>query len=723
MELIITEKPSAAKKIAEGLSSGKPKKTSEKGVPVYEVDYNGKKIKIVCAVGHLFTVDEKSKSFNYPVFDIEWAPSYKDKGASYSKKYFDVIKKTAKEADSFTVACDYDVEGEVIGLNILRYICKQKDGKRMKFSTLVKEDVIKSYESKLPSIDWGQAIAGETRHFLDWMYGINLSRALMTSIKKAGSFKVMSSGRVQSPALKIIVDRELEIKAFKPEPYWQIFIQTCGLKAIHETDKFWDENEAKKVFDKIQSQKECMVKELKDKEYKQQPPNPFDLGSLQSEAYKIFKFNPKRTLQIAQELYLKGITSYPRTSSQKLPKELGYTKILSAISKISRYKDKAQFLLNLKSLSPNEGKKTDPAHPAIYPTGLPPGKLGEDETKLYDLIVKRFFATFGKAATRKTSNVTFDVVGEVFSAKGTKTIDKGWHELYEPYVKFKEEEMPELEQNKSYKIDEHLLEDKQTEPPKRYTPASLISELEKRGLGTKATRADIIQSLYDRGYLHEKSIEATDLGIHLVSTLKKYVPEILDEELTRLFEEEMELIREQKMTQDQVLAKAKDDLSKHLEKFKSHEKEVGKELLQAVRDTQHDLNKLGNCPNCDDGELMIRKGKYGSFAACNNYPDCKTTMSLPKGVMIKGTEEVSPSGFPMVQVITRGKRPQIISLNPKDNIPEDKSELVDRLEKEGYTDPQSGIEMTLRYGFYGPFLAAKNYPKEKKILSLDQVKF
>ena len=189
-ELIITEKPSAAKKIAEALSNGKPSKEVIQGVTVYEANHDGKKIKIVSAVGHLFTVAEKHKSFTYPSFDIEWAPVYKaDKNAGFSKKYADVIKKVAKQSNSFIVACDYDIEGEVIGLNVIRFLCGQKDAKRMKFSTLLKDEVQEAYENKSPSIDWGQALAGETRHFLDWMYGINLSRALTLAVKKAGSFK------------------------------------------------------------------------------------------------------------------------------------------------------------------------------------------------------------------------------------------------------------------------------------------------------------------------------------------------------------------------------------------------------------------------------------------------------------------------------------------------------------------------------------------------------
>ncbi len=722
VELIITEKPSAAKKIAEGLSS-KPNTKKEGTVTYYELEREGKKILVVSAVGHLFSVAEKNKTFKYPSFDIEWVPSNKvSKNASYSKKYLDVIKKISKQADSFTVACDYDVEGEVIGLNVLRYACKQKDGYRMKFSTLVKEDVKKSYDNKLSNIDWGQAKAGETRHFLDWLYGINISRALTTAIKTAGSFKIMSSGRVQGPALKIIYDREMEIKDFKPEPFWEIrSLMDKDVEAKYAEGKVWEENKAKKIYDDTKDVKESFVKEVKENEFGQAPPNPFDLGGLQAEAYKVFKIAPKKTLQLAQSLYLKGLTSYPRTSSQVLPPEINYKKILTNLAINKNYTELASKLLKKGSLRPNNGKKTDPAHPAIYPTGQR-GSVSGEEAKLYDLVVKRFMSTFAESAIRTTTTMIFDINKYDFKASGSRTIKKGWHSFYEPYVKLKEQVMPNWNEKDKVIVKEVFLDAKETEPPKRYTPASLIKELEKRNLGTKATRADIVDSLFERGYLHEKSIEATELGIRLVNILKKYSPEIVDEEMTRHFEEEMENIRNKKSTPEQVLDKAKAELIKILDKFKKQEKLIGSELIVANKETNDALTTVGKCVNCGEGNLKIRKGKFGSFVACDKYPDCKTTFSLPKGVMIKPTDKKSVTGYPLVEVITKGKRPQLISLNPKDNIPEDKKELVDKLEKEGYVDKESGIEMKLRYGFYGPFLAAKNYPKEKKILNLDQIK-
>jgi len=414
-ELIISEKPNAAKRIAEALADSKAIKKAEKGVPYYELTHNKKDLVVACAVGHLYTVAEKKKSFTYPSFDLEWKPTSEvSKSAGYSKKYLDVIAKLSKKAGSFTVACDYDVEGEVIGLNCIKYACKQKDAHRMKFSTLTKEDIVEAYDEAAKHIDWGLASAGETRHFLDWMYGINISRALTLAVKSTGAFKILSSGRVQGPALKILYDKEKDILAFKPTPYWQIVLgiekEGKKIEAAHEKDKFQVQAEAKKCFENS-LWKPATVQNLERKESLQYAPFPFDLGTLQTEAYRLFSISPKNTLAMAQNLYTAGLISYPRTSSQKLPAKLNLKKVLNALATNASYADKVKIVLGFDKLVPNEGKKEDPAHPAIYPTGLKAGKLEDWEFKIYDLIVKRFLATFGKPAVRESMNLSINVGG------------------------------------------------------------------------------------------------------------------------------------------------------------------------------------------------------------------------------------------------------------------------------------------------------------------------
>ncbi len=666
-ELIISEKPSAAKKIAEALADKKPVKKANKKAVYYELNHNKKPIVVACAVGHLYNVAEKNKKgWTYPVYDLEWKESNSlSAGSAFTKIYLDTIKKLAKNANEFTIATDYDVEGEVIGLNIIKYACKQKDAKRMKFSTLTKDELIDSYKNASKHLDWPQAEAGETRHYLDYLWGINLSRALTLAIRNATKrFKIMSSGRVQGPALKLLAEREKEIQKFKPDPFWQI--EAKGkLDSWHKNDKFWKKEEASGIYNRIKTAKTAVVKKIEKQQFKQAPPNPFDLTALQIEAYKLFKINPKETLSIAQELYTSSYISYPRTSSNQLPESIDYKKIITLISKQKEYSELCNELLKRKQLKPNNGNKIDPAHPAIYPTGEIPKKLKERENKIYSLIIRRTLASFSDYAIRETQTVTLDIKEEPFIASGTITVEKGWHVYYGPFAKFKEEELPKLKENEEINVKEIILHEDETKPPKRYTPASVIKELEKKNLGTKATRAAIVDALYERNYLKDQSIEVTDLGMKTIQTLTKYCPEILDEELTKNFEEDMEEIREKKNTEEKILKDAKKELDKILKHFKENEINIGKALSDANQETMEKESHVGKCLVCKEGNLRIlysRKTK-SKFIACDKYPNCKTTFSIPYG-LAKTTDKLCEScNHPILTIIRKAKRPYDYCIN------------------------------------------------------------
>lgn len=660
-ELILTEKPQAALKIASSL--GNSTKRENVKIPYYEVDRNGKKLIVACAVGHLFTLKQNSKGSAVPTFDISWIPNYLARKGDFTKKYYDTILKLAKNAGSLTIATDFDVEGEVIGMNVMRYLCNQSDAQRMKFSTLTKEELNNAYENKLPSIEWGQAIAGESRHYLDWFYGINLSRALMNSIKTTGKFRIMSIGRVQGPALKLIVDKEREIEKFKPEPYWQVFITIKDsknkLELQHNKDVF-DKKELKKFENLIGKQ---AIAKTQDREQTLPPPPPFNLTELQKEAYKLHGITPTKTLQAAQSLYLAGLISYPRTSSQKLPKSIGYQKILKKIAK----KFKAESLIKRKE--PVEGKKSDPAHPSIHPTGNDQILSGSQE-KIYNLISKRFIALFCENATTSNRTVRAEVDKLIFSKRGTTIKNHGWLKIYP--AKLKQEKIPII--NGETEIINQRIEDKETTPPKRYSPASILTQLEKRNLGTKATRAAILETLYDRGYVQDQSIKATSLGISLIGTLEKYSPIIIDEELTRNFEEDMEKLHESKADlnkeEEKIINKAKEKITLISKDFEKHEKEIGKNLLAAnikQREAQKIANKLITCPKCKKGDLAITYSKKTRrhFIACDAYPNCKTTYSLPPNRTIKKLEKpCKECNFPILMATGKGK-PWFFCFNPE----------------------------------------------------------
>ena len=316
--------------------------------------------------------------------------------------------------------------------------------------------------------------------------------------------------------------------------------------------------------------------ELIKKQEKVSPPSPFNLTTLQTEAYKFYGITPSRTLQIAQSLYLAGLISYPRTSSQKLPPSIGYKEILNKLAKIF----KTEKLI--KRDKPIEGSKTDPAHPSIYPTGNTQ-ILSGDEEKIYKLIVKRFLSLFCEDALIDNKTVKATLNDLVFSKRGQSIARKSWMEIYP--TKLKEEEIPDM-QGKAQIIDSRT-EQKETQHPKRYSPASIISELEKRNLGTKATRSSILETLYDRGYVQGQSIQATPLGISLINTLKKYSPIIIDEKLTRDFEIGMENIQrmhiktKQEKKEEEIINKAKTTITEISKDFEKNKNKIGQELIDA----------------------------------------------------------------------------------------------------------------------------------------------
>ncbi|MEK6895554.1 MAG: DNA topoisomerase I [Nanoarchaeota archaeon] len=679
-ELIITEKPQAAAKIAAALGTARQISDANR-VPYYKINRDGKEIVVACAVGHLMTLQQNVRSSQVPIFDISWVPNFYVKKGDFSKRYYDTILKLAKDAGSITIATDYDVEGEVIGLNVVRYLCNQQDASRMKFSTLTSKELNNAYESKSPTINWGQAIAGETRHYLDWFYGINLSRALMNAIKSTGRFKIMSIGRVQGPTLKLIVDKEREIRAFVSEPYWQIFITAedkSGTQLELKYNKDIFDKSLIKNFDNLVGR---TGKAETTRSLQILPPNPpFNLSGLQSESYRLFGINPARTLQIAQSLYLSGLISYPRTSSQKLPAAIGYQEILE---KVAKEFNATRFL---KRKTPVEGPQSDPAHPSIYPTGNFQTLSGEDE-KIYNLIAQRFLALFCEDAEIDNKNVKVRIenIEGYFIAKGSEIRKKGWMEIYP--IKMKEKEIPDL--SGIVNIINSKIEEKETQPPKRFTPASIVTELEKRNLGTKATRASIVETLYDRGYIKEKSIEATPIGMALIETLEKHSPIIIDEELTRNFENEIEIITEEnkkteelKKEENKILDEAKKTITKISEQFQKEEKEIGQELVQAqddLREIEKEQNTIMKCPQCKEGNLTIRYSKNTRryFVGCSNYPSCKATYSLPPNALIKNTGKTSENNLPLLLALRKGKRPWEFEFNPnwkKENEGKDKEQ-------------------------------------------------
>lgn len=365
--LIVTEKPDAARRIASALDlNEKPEELMENGVPYY-VAKRERQIVVVPSLGHLYTVAaEKNGRSRYPIFEFKWVPRHvAERGAKRTGSFIQTITELAKDADTFIDACDYDTEGSIIGYFILKCACnnKEQQSRRMKYSTLTKRELEKSYNELLPHLDFALIEAGRTRHEVDWLYGINLSRALTTAAKNStGKYATLSTGRVQGPLLKFLVTREKTIQSFVPTPYWQIkaHLNVNGqvFKAEYDEQTIQKKKEADTIISHCKDKK-AEVKKVQAKQFLQPPPFPFDLGSLQTESYRLFRYNPKQTLTTAQRLYLDALISYPRTSSQKLPTAIDYRTILRNLGKTQEFAKQAEELLkNLRSGHTKETKKT-----------------------------------------------------------------------------------------------------------------------------------------------------------------------------------------------------------------------------------------------------------------------------------------------------------------------------------------------------------------------------
>ena len=676
--LIVTEKPDAAKRIAQALDlHGKPEHLQKNGVP-YFVAQRDRSLVVVPARGHLYTiVQEQGKRDYYPVFSFKWAPRHlAERKAKSIRNWVEAFSELSHNADSFISACDYDLEGSLIGYCILKHACGNKEGsaKRMKFSTLTKNELEKAYEEPLPHLDFSLIESAKTRHEVDWLYGINLSRALTFAAHLwSGRYSTLSTGRVQGPTLQFLVAREKEIQSFVPTPYWEIsanaeFLGTL-VEAYYENKRIETKTEADDIV-RACAGKAGEVMDVKVKQVHQKPPVPFDVGTLQRDAYSLFGYTPRRTLSIAQRLYLDALISYPRTSSQKLPSVIGYRKILTSLKRQAGYTRLASKLLKKSELKPRQGTKDDPAHPAIYPTGkLPEKRLGTAEKRVWDLIVRRFMAVFGEDAVKETQKVRLNVNDYVFFLRGRRILKEGWLKFYKPYVRVQEVVLPSIKKGEIVQLKQVIREDKFTAPPPRYNPSSLLKQMDELGIGTKATRADIIQTLYNRGYVKDQRITVTELGLDVVDVLCRYAPDVVSAELTKDLEGKMEQIQNGYMKRETVLAGVVEQLKPQLEQFKENEAQIGEVLTKATKKEQAQQRVLGKCPNCNIGNLTIIYSRTTKkrFVGCSNYFKglCSTSFPLPqRGTAKPAKTNCKSCGWPKVLVLLRGRRPWSLCFNP-----------------------------------------------------------
>ncbi len=695
MILVVTEKNIAAEKIADLLATaGKPKADKVYKTPIYRFTHEGEEWVSIGLRGHILAVDfpltltydEKNgwsgvdaegevipadlpdslakppfkkrkpfvengvelKAWKVPSLPyLVYAPIVKTPA---EKEIIRALKNLAKKADRIIIATDYDREGELIGsdaVTMIREVNETAPISRARYSALTKGEVTAAFDD-LVEVDEALAAAGESRQFIDLIWGAILTRYL-TMAKFGGFGNVRSAGRVQTPTLALVVEREKERLAFVPEDYWVIRAQLDSngtrVKADHATARFKEEAAANAAFAASKDEKTAAVTEIKRTRRRQQPPTPFNTTALQAAA-AAEGLSPARTMRIAESLYMNGLISYPRVDNTVYPDSLDLAGTLKTLTGVPQYAPYAKKLLGGK-LTPTRGKKETTDHPPIHPTGAgDPDKLSPQDWKLYNLVARRFMATLSGPATIEGTKVSLDIGGEPFNASGDVIVSPGFREIY-PYGQKKDEQLPAIEEGDTLDIEEVTLEAKQTEPPSRFSQARLIQEMEKRGLGTKSTRHSIIERLYNVKYLKNDPIEPSQLGIAIVDALTSFAPHVTSPEMTSQLEEEMDRITEGRTSQEVVVDHSRDMLADMLTGLIENKEKLGEAISDAVTADA----RVGACPKCGSDLLVKNSAKTRSqFVGCAAWPDCDVTFPLPKGKIDPEEEPCPTCGSPQIKV-------------------------------------------------------------------------
>ena len=674
--LVICEKPNAARQIANALGDD-IKSVRVLGVEVFSIMSEGKRYLICSASGHLYSLANVGRRSIFPVYDVGWVAKHEvERKSQYITRRIDAIREIAGNAHEFINACDFDQEGETIGYNILKYACAGREASalRAKFSTLTGDELRQAFKNAKQGLGGRMAEAGRTRHVIDFLYGVNLSRALSEAFLSSGrGYRTMSIGRVQGPTLAFVMDREIEIRSHVPVPYWKLsaILNRDGmgnLTASYEKDRIMKKTDAKTIVAGCKK-RNAKVESIEKSTSQQSPPTPFNLGDLQREAYRTFGYPPSMTLSIAERLYLNALISYPRTSSQKIPPSINCRTIISGLSRIHVFHDDATKLLGMSRLVPKQGVIHDSAHPAIHPTGnVPKSKLDVRTFKLYDLIVRRFFSLFGQNVIRENISIKFLIGEHGFGTSGRRLVRQGWTRYYSRYIRKEDSPLPDLEEGEILRVIRLNLREKMEKSPPRYNQSTLLGKMEQEGIGTKATRAEVIKTIIGRGYVTGSKMEATEVAESIVATMKNHSPLILSSEMTAEMENELEKLEYGTISSDEIIERVIDRVDESLYSMKQHEAQIGRDLSQATSRNDDIRRRLGPCPVCGKGELIMIKSSSTKkrFVACSTkYQEekCSASAPLPQRGVLKPLKGACKScKWPIIQTRYMG-RPWKLCIN------------------------------------------------------------
>jgi DNA topoisomerase-1 len=627
MHLIITEKHDAANKIA-GILFPDRSAGRVNGVPIYQAKSGAA---VIGLAGHIVELDfpgeygrwtahPPSALINAPIVTV---PSKKD--------IVGALASLAPSASRVTIATDYDREGELIGVEAYRIIKRLSKAPfdRVHYSSFARQEILGAFAKPVP-LDFNLAAAGECRQEIDLVWGAALTRFVSLAGNKAGK-DFLSVGRVQTPLLAIIVDREKEILAFVSKPYWELVATLLkgaeAFTAKHKKGRFEKKEDALAIYRKLG--KTALVKSVHKENKKEPAPIPFNTTEFLKAAAAI-GYTAASAMQIAEKLYIDGWISYPRTDNTVYPATLDLRRTVELFKSSPVFAHSAVEILGQKALVPTKGKVESKDHPPIYPVACASKtQLDERHWKLYELVVRRFFATLSPPCEWETVKADIEISGEPFTADGKRLSTPGWRKHY-PYGMPKDEILPGLNVCDMLVVKKIDLLEKKTEPPKRYGQGKLIETMEKLGLGTKATRHEALSKLYSRGYIEGNQPKPTQTGITLIDALKAHAGAITSPDMTGRLEKDMDGIAESRLKKDDVVRESKTMLRAIFDQLESHRADIGKTLRAgSALDSQ-----IGPCPKCGS-PLIVRETKADKrkFIACTGFPACRNTYSVPPGTL------------------------------------------------------------------------------------------
>ncbi|MFA5050640.1 MAG: type I DNA topoisomerase [Patescibacteria group bacterium] len=614
------------------------------------------------------------------------------------------IKSLAKNASEVLLATDPDREGESIAWH-LKETCGLKNPKRIVFHEIT-ENAIKEAINHPREIDENLRQAQEARRVLDRLVGYDLSGLIWKKVRYG-----LSAGRVQSPALRIIMEREREIRAFIPENYWVLtgeFKTEKNDKIILTCDKEpADEKETNRILEAGRANP-WHIAEIKQTEAKRSPRAPFTTSTLQQTASSRLGFSPSRTMMVAQKLYEQGLITYMRTDSVIISKE-ALPVIHQEIEKTFGKKYLEPRIYKTKSKSAQE------AHEAIRPTniGLKNAGANEEQERLYGLIWARTISSQMTDAkmlrTKVSANINKEGIIPNFSVVGSITVFPGWLAA-DVEAQGEEVQIPKLSKGEKLELLNLESQGKQTEPPGRYTEAGLVKELEKREIGRPSTYAYIIKTINDRGYVTKdgKTLHPTDTGEVVSDFLENNFPKYISDSFTAEMENELDEIAEGKIKYEKVLKDFYGPFSKDVK---------SKEKIDKVTNLG-DADEKFKCPVCN-GPMVIKLSKTGKFLSCAKFPECVGARKADGSIMEgpKETGEMCPECLTGKLVEREGRFGKFIFCS---NYPKCKfikrSAEEEAKAKTGVKCPKCEGEIVERRGRFGPFFSCSNYPKCKFII-------